>query len=137
METETQSVWWCKVHDRTATMKQSDGTYRCDFALGGIMMPCSVVKAALRDGGSPASNEVNHGGYITKEMWTVIFLDNGKWCSTDIFEETEADAASVLEFIRRNAERDIKPSRWSIENSKLTRCLVSILLPVPYSKPPT
>lgn len=36
-------IHWCVVHDREATEQRSDGKWKCDSKLGGIMMPCKTT----------------------------------------------------------------------------------------------
>ena len=41
-------MWWCNSHQREATHTDANGEHRCDSALGGITLPCSVVFANMR-----------------------------------------------------------------------------------------
>ena len=79
--------------------------------------------------GCAPTNGSGAGVPMTKEMWTVVLAEDGGWRTTDIFSDTKADAAAVLDLIRRNAGRDIRPERWSTEGAKVTRCVVSIYPP--------
>lgn len=40
----TQSKWWCNSHGRETTYINEYGNRCCDPRLGGILLPCSVIK---------------------------------------------------------------------------------------------
>ncbi len=43
-EKDVSEVYWCLSHEREATHTDKSGERRCDPKLGGILLPCSVVK---------------------------------------------------------------------------------------------
>lgn len=68
---ENVVVYWCNTHKRTC------GEAGCDASLGGITMPCEVVKAAANDDPNNPKTEVAQDGIdhfnMTRETWLELF----------------------------------------------------------------